>query len=68
MANNLTDILDRELVLGEQLRILWAQIETEWDLNGNSELFNAMQTNYFLMLDEKELLQGQIAALSTKAA
>ena len=68
MAKDLTDILDRELVLGEQRRILWAHIENEWDLNGNSDLFNAMQAKYFLLLDEQEQLQGQIATLSSKAA
>jgi len=56
------------LVLAEQLRILWGQIENECDLNGNTELFNALQANYFLMLDEQEQLRGRIAALSTKAA
>lgn len=68
MARDLTDILDREWVIDEQLKFLWAQIENEWDLNGNSELFNALQANYFLMLDEHGLLQSQIAALSKKAA
>lgn len=68
MAEELSDILDRELVLDEQLKILWAQIEKEWDLNGISELFNDLQANYFLMLEEQGLLKSQITALSAKAA
>lgn len=68
MITDLTDLLDRDMFLDQQLKLLWGQIEEEWDLNGNSELFNAMQSNYFLMLEEKKLLQDQIDATSKKAA